>query len=436
MCERASVRARRLSLLNWSKNRLGNGRALSNVNGRDVSPSARRDRRRSGPRAVPSGSRGIDALWLYMREIAGATPTREQEVALSRAIDRATRDAFAQLVAAGVAMPEIDAWLLLAGGEDIGVLLLGEGDDLADQRRALAHAARLERHRRAVETTLVTGKVSARRREELEQRHSFLVHMRARALTRLRLQRAAMEAVAGRAEADPLAVSVLSRRPAAHRAFVEARQRGRATKHQMTRANLRLVVSVARHYTGRGLTLEDLIQEGNIGLMRAVDRFDHRRGTRFATYAVWWIRQALLHSLTELGTTVRIPRHARRMGIGPPGMVSLDPMLDARGQDDFTPFGEGLLSTPSSCEEYRLARELLDMLDQRERRIVELRMGFGGGLPLTLRQAGAAVGLTAERVRQIERDAIAKLRELSSDGAGGSTEEPPALDPDDHAPRS
>jgi RNA polymerase sigma factor (sigma-70 family) len=232
-----------------------------------------------------------------------------------------------------------------------------------------------------------------------------------------------------------------------------ALRRGTEARATLIRSNLRLVVSIARRYQGQGLPLADLVQEGGIGIIRAADKFDHRRGFKFSTYATWWVRQAISRGLTNQARMIRLPAHritdrnraavvravlaqelgrepttrevAEHAGLAPDLVVRLsapDPLsLDQPvGEEAAMTLGDVLVdataATPLDEVLARLLsaqiRAVLASLDPRERRVVELRFGLDGGEPRTLEAAGRELGsLSSERVRQIEVVAMTKLRD-------------------------
>jgi RNA polymerase primary sigma factor len=284
---------------------------------------------------------------------------------------------------------------------------------------------------------------------------------------RLYLEAAASEPLLSKAEEVELAVTI-EHGEASEEKLASGRIRSDRTRHRLQEelrrarrarrrfilANLRLVVSIAKKYQGQGLSLLDLIQEGNIGLMRGVELFDWRKGFKFSTYATWWIRQAITRAIADRGRQIRIPVHvqerlrkvrqthdrlvqetgreptpeevARGAGLTLDTMELLEAAARQEPRSLQEPVGEDaelgdLVSqieteSPLDAVEDSMLREEIGQavetaLDPVERQVVALRYGLGNGRTMSLREVGEAVGVSAETVRKVEREALRKLRE-------------------------
>jgi RNA polymerase primary sigma factor len=333
--------------------------------------------------------------------------------------------------------------------------LVAEGIDVLDQQPEVRKPVRTARERmreraesRASEDALAGGVGDSVRLYLQEIGETSLLTMEEEVWLATRMER-------GKAAEDRLADGGVS---VTERADLEAdKADGDAARAHLIQANLRLVVSVAKKYVGRGLSFLDLIQEGNIGLMKATDKFDYHRGYKFSTYATWWIRQAITRAISDQSRTIRLPVHvgetinrvkktshrlqqifereptqeeiARAMDISDDKVrqvldvsrhpVSLEAPVGSDGDAFLGDFIEDdTMPAPLELASQQLLKvqigDALERLTERERKIVVLRYGLEDGRFRTLEEVGRDFGITRERIRQIEAKALRKLRHPSS----------------------
>lgn len=431
-------------------------------------------------------SRGTDVFDLYLaglRELPQPLD-REGEVEAAVAIEEAERACLDLILDHGVALPEIDRWTEQFESEELSLLELTQlgGYEGHDGRVKLAEKlarARRAEHRCEHLRTHPKGTAAERRGAREKAWRDRARAVRAIGLHRERIQDviarvsallAPFERTSRRDDALTLdrrreAAEVLGRQPPVlsklAKALVAERRRLDAARNRLAEVNLRLVVMLAKSYRRSGVPFPDLVQEGNLGLMRAIDKFDYRVGTRFSTYAAWWIRQAVAREATRQRETVRMPfglvdkrrrasraaralaqtlgraadtdevaeelgmtqAQARRALEAVPRSIPLHAHVSEEGD---RPWDEVLSDEDATMVDEDVAArqrqlaavQVLDRLTPREQHILRRRFGLGGsGEEVTLREIGEELGLSRERIRQLEAIALEKLRDALTEHA-------------------
>jgi len=399
-----------------------------------------------------AAAREYDSVRHYFQQI-GRVPLlkQRQEIEICQGIENEHRQLAATLLAApaaGRTLADMAAAVQAGRVPHESLFQSPEGRPLPEGELraaldALARARRTAQKLRRLDAAMADKRIGARRRAELRKEAALLLASLDRTLTTVPLRPDLVERLARQVAAERDGEPV--ERVRARLAHLDA------LKGRLIQANLRLVVSIAKRYRHSSLSLLDLIQEGNLGLMKAVDRFQYRRGFKFSTYATWWIRQAITRAIADTGRTIRLPVHlveslnrisaARRALVAelgrdptvheladrvemPPDKVllvlrSAAPLadLDAPVGDDavfgaFLPDSGTLQPDAPVLEEdlREVVARSLDSLSDRERTVLQLRFGIGNGREHTLLEIGRRLGISRERVRQLEKQALAKLR--------------------------